>query len=411
MNHGRIGWWAAACLTLLACSDAAPAVQAPPDGHGSTPATETRAARSDAQGALRGVRLRSVTEGVTASIGVTNAGDGSGRLFVIEQGGTIRIVTGDRVIERPFLDISGRLTSGGEQGLLGLAFHPRFEANRRFYVNYTDTSGDTVVAEYKRSRSSANRAAAGSERVLLTIDQPFANHNGGHLAFGPDGYLYIATGDGGGAGDPQGNGQRLDTLLGKILRIDVNDRSQGEYGIPDDNPFRGDSGARPEIWSYGLRNPWRFSFDRATGAMWIGDVGQNQWEEIDFEPNASDGGTNWGWNIKEGTRCFATQTECSAAGATDDMTDPVAEYSHDFGCSVTGGFVYRGRRYESMRGLYFFADYCSGNMWTLPAARRGEEETLRLESGRSIASFGENEAGELFVVDHQGELLRVVPAG
>lgn len=406
-NAARRSLAGIACAMLLGCSGATsipgPSVVA------SGSQTQTRTARSRAQEPLQGIQLRSVAEGLDAPIGLTHAGDGSGRLFVIEQGGTIRILTRGRLRWRPFLDISARITSGGERGLLGLAFHPRFEGNRRFYVNYTDTSGDTVIAEYKRSRSFDNRAVAGSERVLLTIDQPFANHNGGHLAFGPDGYLYIATGDGGSAGDPQGNGQRLDTLLGKILRIDVDARSDGEYGIPEDNPFRGDQSARREIWSYGLRNPWRFSFDRRRGAMWIGDVGQNQWEEIDFEPGPSDGGINWGWNIKEGSRCFVTQTECSAADVAEDFTDPVAEYSHEFGCSVTGGFVYRGKRFDSMRGLYFFADYCSGNIWTLDAAQRDREEALRLESGRSITSFGESESGELFVVDHEGALLRVVP--
>lgn len=406
---------AVACLGLLACSSPEPLPSDLP-APGSSPSAPESAGknRSASRSApLRGVKLRTVADGLSEPIGVTHAGDGSGRLFVIQQGGAIRIIRRGRLLQRPFLDIASRIASGGERGLLGLAFHPRFEDNRRFYVNYTNNAGDTVIAEYRRSRRRANRAAAGSERILLTYQQPFANHNGGHIAFGPDGYLYIASGDGGGAGDPQGNGQRLDTLLGKILRIDVDNRSGSRgYGIPPDNPFRGRQGARPEIWSYGLRNPWRFSFDRRTGAMWIGDVGQNQWEEIDFEAAGSPGGINWGWNVKEGTRCFATQTDCSVAEASGDFTDPVAEYSHDHGCSVTGGHVYRGKRYESMRGFYFFADYCSGNIWTLRSRAEGpQNEVLRLRSGRGISSFGENEAGELFVADRSGALLRLIATG
>ena len=381
-------------------------------GSSEAPSPTARARPQEQTAPLQGITLRRVVGGLSSPIGMTNAGDGSGRAFVIEQGGAIRIVRNGRLFSRPFLDISSLVSTGGEQGLLGLAFHPRFETNRRFYVNYTDTAGDTVIAEYKRATGDPHRAATSSRRVLLTFDQPFSNHNGGHLAFGPDGYLYIATGDGGGAGDPQGNGQRRDTLLGKILRIDVDARSGGRaYGIPEDNPFRSEPGARPEIWSYGLRNPWRFSFDRRTDAMWIGDVGQGSWEEIDREPASSAGGINWGWNIKEGTHCFVTQTECEAAQTTGDLRDPIAEYSHDFGCSVTGGHVYRGRRFPSMRGYYFFADYCTGLMWTLEAgAGAGQEERLRLRSDRRIASFGESGTGELFVVDRAGELLRVVPS-
>lgn len=412
-------WLLLSCAVLFACSSSDPSAE------GTKPETQSSPHRSDSPGQddstastpqrrppFPGIALRSVVTGLSEPIGVTNAGDGSGRLFVIEQGGTIRIVKRGRLRSRPFLDISSRLISGGEQGLLGLAFHPRFETNRRFYVNYTDTNGDTVIAEYKRSRGDAHRAVSSSERVILTFDQPFANHNGGHLVFGPDRYLYIATGDGGGGGDPEGNGQRKDTLLGKILRIDVNSRTPDRgYGIPEDNPFRGDPAARPEIWSYGLRNPWRFSFDRRSGSMWIGDVGQGSWEEIDREGASSPGGINWGWNIKEGSQCFVTQTECDAAQVSEELRDPIAEYSHDFGCSVTGGHVYRGRSFRALRGYYFFADYCSGIMWTLDArAGAGQEERLRLRSGRSIASFGENGAGEIFVVDRAGELLRLVPA-
>ena len=401
-----------ACAVLVACSSQVSNDGAQPSLATASPREESPldAGGREQSPPLEGIALKPVVGGLTAPIGITHAGDGSGRTFVIEQGGTIRIIKDGRVRSRAFLDISSIITSGGEQGLLGLAFHPRFEANRRFYVNYTDTAGDTVVAEYKRSRHHAHRASRGSARVVLGFDQPFANHNGGHLAFGPDGYLYIATGDGGSAGDPQGNGQRRDTLLGKILRIDVDSRTGGRgYGIPEDNPFRDDPGARPEIWAYGLRNPWRFSFDRRTDAMWIGDVGQGEWEEIDLEAASSDGGVNWGWNIKEGTHCFLSQTECEAAQVGADLKDPIAEYSHDFGCSVTGGYVYRGKRYPSLSGYYFFADYCSGIIWTLDTrAGEGQEEVLRLRSGRAISSFGENGSGEVFVVDHGGEILRLI---
>ena len=347
--------------------------------------------------------------GLAEPIGIAAARDGTSRLFVIEQGGKIRVIKGGRLRDGVYLDISRKVSRGGEQGLLGIAFHPSFEDNRRFYVNYTDTKGDTVIAEYRQSRLDPKRAST-HERVVLTFEQPFSNHNGGDLAFDRDGYLYIASGDGGSGGDPQGNGQRLNTLLGKILRIDVDkDRDGRGYGIPPDNPFRDDPTARPEIWSYGLRNPWRMSFDRSTGAMWIGDVGQGQLEEIDYEPPDSGGGINWGWNIKEGTQCYIGATECAAAAA--GLTDPIAEYSHDLGCAVIGGYVYRGKRYPDLRSRYFFSDNCSGHIWSLDASDPSpQEEVLELESGRPISSFGQTGAGELLVVDRAGHILRLVPA-
>ena len=360
----------------------------------------------------QGVALQPLAGGLSQPVGVTSARDGSRRLFVIEQGGKIRVIKGKRVLDGAYLDISGKVSSGGEQGLLGIAFHPRFEDTRRFYVNYTDTDGNTVVAEYRQSRTDANKARTRSERVVLTFEQPFSNHNGGALAFGRDGYLYISSGDGGGSGDPQGNGQRLNTLLGKILRIDVDkDRDGRGYGIPPDNPFRDDPTARPEIWSYGLRNPWRFSFDRTTRAMWIGDVGQGRLEEIDYELGGSDGGTNWGWNIKEGTDCYIGATECAAASAAAELTDPIAEYTHDFGCAVVGGYVYRGKAHPDLTGRYFFSDNCSGNIWSLDATNpTAQEEVLLLETGRPISSFGETGSGEILVVDRAGEILRLIPA-
>lgn len=355
------------------------------------------------------ITLQPVVSGLSEPVGVTSARDGTRRLFVIEQGGTIRIVKSRRLRERPYLDISSKVSTGNEQGLLGIAFHPRFEDNRRFYIDYTNTDGNTVIAEYRQSRLRPNRAAVSSARVVLGFQQPFSNHNGGDLQFGPDGYLYIASGDGGGAGDPQGNGQRLDTLLGKILRIDVDkDRDGRGYGIPSDNPFRDTPGARGEIWSHGFRNPWRFSFDRQTDAMWIGDVGQGRLEEIDYEPADSGGGTNWGWNIKEGTDCYIGAAECEAASATADLTDPIAEYSHDLGCAVVGGYVYRGNRYPELKGTYFFSDNCSGTIWSLDASNHSpQEEVVRLESGRAVTSFGETGSGEVLVVDHGGHILKL----
>ena len=342
-------------------------------------------------------------------IDVTNAGDGSGRLFVVEQGGTIRIVRRGEVVGQPFLDLSSRTAAGGERGLLGLAFHPRFPDDPRLFVNYTDLAGDTVVASYAVGTPDADRVDPATEVVLLRINQPFGNHNGGGLAIGPDGYLYIAMGDGGSAGDPHDNGQRLDTLLGKVLRIDVDDRPAGRaYGIPTDNPFVGRAGARPEIFLYGLRNPWRISFDRVTGDLWIGDVGQGAWEEIDVLRAGSPGGANYGWARMEGFHCYPSGEGC----ARPELTLPVAEYSHDLGCAVTGGAVYRGSAFPTLAGGYVFSDACSGLLWVIDAARSDRQEpTIVGETGRSIAGFGEDEAGELYAADLGGALLRVILAG
>lgn len=353
------------------------------------------------------VRLRKVADGFSSPLGVTGAGDGKSWLYVVEQDGLIRVFRDGRIARRPFIDVSDKTEGGGEQGLLGLAFHPDYADNGRFYVNYTDRAGDTVVAEYLRSRTAYARARPSSERVLLQVDQPFSNHNGGGLAFGPDGHLYIALGDGGSAGDPQGHGQRKDTLLGKILRVDVSARDG--YGIPDDNPFTGDPAARGEIWAYGLRNPWRITFDRATGDLWIGDVGQGMWEEVDREAAGSPGGLNYGWNVKEGRECYPAGDRCELAGVTEEMVDPVTVYSHDDGCSITGGYVYRGRAYPVLQGNYLFSDYCSGTIWGISAEGPAEQEPVVLrESGLSVSSFGEGDAGELYLVDlAAGGLYRV----
>jgi glucose/arabinose dehydrogenase len=344
-----------------------------------------------------------VAGGFSAPLLVTHAGDGSGRLFVVEQAGRVRVLRNGRVEGEPFLDIASLVTAGGEQGLLGLAFHPRFESNGRFFVNYTDGNGDTVVAEYRTARG-ADRADPGSARVLLRIDQPYSNHNGGDLVFGPDGYLYIGMGDGGSGGDPHGNGQRLDTLLGKLLRIDV-DRGR-PYGIPDDNPFVGRSGARPEIWAFGLRNPWRFSFDRETGDLWIGDVGQGELEEIDRARASRGGGQNYGWNVMEGTECFSPPDGCDSQG----LVRPIAVYPTRLGCAVVGGHVYRGARLPALAGGYFFADFCAGLLFALdPAGSAPQDPVIVLRSDHAISSFGEDEDGELYITDLSGgEVLQVV---
>jgi glucose/arabinose dehydrogenase len=336
------------------------------------------------------IRLARVAGGLEKPLLVVSP-PGDARLFVVEQVGRIRIIEGGRVLRQPFLDLSGQVSGGAEQGLLGLAFHPRYAENGRFFVNYTDRAGDTRIVEYRVS-GNPNRAAAGTRRQLLFVDQPYPNHNGGHLVFGPDGMLYIGLGDGGSGGDPLNNGQRTNTLLGKILRIDVDSPSGGRpYGIPAGNPFAGGSG-RPEILHWGLRNPWRFSFDRGRGDLWIGDVGQNKVEEVDFRP-AGAPGANFGWNAFEGTRPFGG----TARGPT---VKPVAQYSHAKGCSVTGGFVYRGSKVPSLRGRYVFADWCSGRTWSMRAGPQpGDVREITRRLSRSLAgvtSFGEDAAGELY---------------
>lgn len=331
---------------------------------------------------------------------VTSAPDGSGRLFVVEQAGRIWAVRDGARSEAPFLDIAGLVGSrGNEQGLLSVAFHPRYGENGQLFVNYTDLGGDTVVARY-RAAGDPERADAASAEVLLRIAQPAPNHNGGLLKFGPDGYLYIGTGDGGAAGDPWGSGQNLESLLGKILRIDVD--GAPPYTIPPGNPFVGRAGARAEIWAWGLRNPWRFAFDRITGDLYIADVGQNEQEEVHFQAADSPGGANYGWNVMEGDACFRANS-CDQSG----LELPIAVYSHSGaagGCSITGGYVYRGNAYPQIAGVYLYADYCSGNMWAL---RRGGDQDrweAKLVSTIDIAvsSFGEDAAGELYLTDRDG---------
>jgi glucose/arabinose dehydrogenase len=335
-------------------------------------------------------------------IGIYNAGDSSNRLFIIEQKGKIRILKDGLLLTTPFLDITDRVGSNGsERGLLGFAFHPKYAQNGNFYVNYTDKAGNTVIARYSVSKDDPNQADHNSENRLLHIQQPFPNHNGGEVVFGPDGFLYLGLGDGGSGGDPYENGQSLNTLLGKILRIDVD---QGQpYAIPSDNPFAS-GGGKPEIWAYGLRNPWRFSFDRQTGDLYIGDVGQDQWEEIDFLPAGTPGGTNFAWNYFEGLHPYSGQTPPSGTV----IVDPVAEYSHDLGCSVTGGFVYRGQALPEWQGIYLYGDYCSGLVWGLYRTAQGDWQSSQVfDSLGPITSFGEDEAGEIYMAIHSGTIYRL----
>jgi uncharacterized protein (TIGR03437 family) len=342
-----------------------------------------------------------VAGGIDSPIAITHAGDGSGRLFVTEQRGRIRILQGSQLLAAPFLDIRPRVSCCGEQGLLSAAFHPNFETNGFFYVNYTNTAGDTVVSRFSVS-ANLDSADPASEVILLTVGQPFSNHNGGQLQFGPDGYLYIAMGDGGSGGDPGNRAQSLGTLLGKILRIDVN--FGNPYSIPAGNPFVNTAGARPEIWAYGLRNPWRFSFDRQTGDMFIGDVGQNAVEEIDFQPASSDGGENYGWRRLEGHQCFNPPAGCH----DPSFTPPILQYTHASGnCSVTGGYGYRGAQFPQLWGIYFYGDYCSGLLY----AANDDSGAWRAENPRStgfsISTFGEDEAGELYVADYGGVIYHI----
>jgi uncharacterized protein (TIGR03437 family) len=352
--------------------------------------------------AAQEIRLNRLAGGLTLPSDLQHAGDGSGRLFVVQQNGRIQIWRDGALVQRPFLDIASRVLSGGERGLLGLAFPPGYATRRHFYVNYTDRQGDTVVARY-RLTSDPEIADASSEELILRIDQPYSNHNGGQLRFGPDGYLYIGMGDGGSAGDPQNNAQNRSVLLGKLLRLDV-EGTATPYGIPSDNPFAGGSAGRGEIWALGLRNPWRFSFDRDTGDLWIADVGQNRAEEVNFTSAGSRGGENYGWDIMEGLQCYPASAACSR----ESLVLPVLEYGRSEGCSVTGGFVYRGRRFPSLRGSYVYGDYCTGRIWGV--RREGERWVNRLlfDSEFAISTFGEDESGEIYVADHGGGAIYLI---
>jgi glucose/arabinose dehydrogenase len=356
--------------------------------------------REDGGGTLDSLtlRLQTVASGFASPVYLTSP-PGDARLFVVEQPGRIRIIRNGQVLSRPFLDITARVGSGGERGLLGLAFHPDYASNGFFFVNFTDRNGDTRVERFRVS-ANPDSADAATARLIIGQAQPFANHNGGEIMFGPDGRLYIGLGDGGSGGDPQNNGQNRNTLLGKILRIDVNGAEP--YVIPPDNPFAGQASARGEIWAWGLRNPWRFAFDRVAGMMYIADVGQNAYEEINVAP-AAQGGLNYGWRIMEARHCYDAGS-CNMGG----LTQPVLEYGHGDGCSVTGGFVYRGTRMPDVVGHYFYSDYCSGWVRSFRWANGNvtQQRDWALDAG-SVLSFGEDAGGELYLLTAAGTVLHL----
>jgi glucose/arabinose dehydrogenase len=369
------------------------------------------------------VLLTPVVTGLTQPVFVTNAGDGSNRLFIVQQTGQVRIFKNGSLLSTPFLNVSGLANfthAGSEQGLLGLAFDPHFATNHYFYVTYTIKTGNATfpygekLVRYRTSATNPNVANPASAFLILSYQKKYTNHNGGMLAFGPDGFLYWGTGDGGSGGDPDNNAQNLHVLLGKILRLDVDSAPPAgkTYVIPPSNPFFGssDPAVRQEIWAYGLRNPWRFSFDRSTHDLFIGDVGQNIEEEVDFQPAASGGGENYGWRILEGNRCFNPSSGCTPPAG---YSAPVAVYDHgtndSVGCAVTGGYIYRGSRSPTLQGVYFYGDYCSGNLWALV---RNADSTwsskLIASTGYNISSFGQDEQGELYLVSYaNGRVFRI----
>ncbi len=345
------------------------------------------------------LQLTQVVIGLDLPVALTHAGDG--RLFITLQRGQIVIWDGTRILPTPFLDIRSQVLCCDERGLLSVAFHPQYATNGLFFVYYNHPGGDIVIARYRVS-SDPNRADPASATILLTIaHSEFPNHNGGQLQFGPDGYLYAGVGDGGASGDPHNHAQDLGELLGKMLRIDID--GAAPYAIPPSNPFVNRPGARPEIWAYGLRNPWRFSFDRVTGDLWIADVGQATWEEIDLQPRTSPGGENYGWRRMEGKHCYNPPTNCN----DPSLTPPIIDYSHAEGCSIIGGYRYRGSRVSRLFNSYVFADYCSGTIWGAAQAVNGAWVTPTLmQTSLHPSSFGEDFAGELYILDLGGRVFR-----
>lgn len=346
-----------------------------------------------------------VASGLVRPVVVTDAGDGSGRLFIAQQTGEILLLPAGGGVPTEFLDLSSLVDCCGERGLLGLAFHPDYATNGELFVHYTRNEGpptglETVLARYLVSAGDPDVADPGSAEILLTLEQPNANHNGGDIAFGPDGYLYVSLGDGGGSGDPDENGQDLSTLYGSILRLDIDDQDEGlAYAIPPDNPFVGNAEARDEIWAWGLRNPWRFSFDRASGDLWIGDVGQGSWEEIDLQAASSPGGENYGWDCREGAHDFET------TGCDGTYVDPILEYANEAArCAVIGGFRYRGSSEPRLDGIYLYGDFCSGEVWaTVPRCDGVWESRVVALAPGLVTAFGEDEAGELYVTEYAGD--------
>ncbi len=351
------------------------------------------------------VRLEEVATGLNFPVLVTAAPGDTGRLFVVEKGGTVRIIKHGVLLPTPFIDLTGRVTTGSEQGLLGMAFHP---TDGRVVLSFTvagSTGGGTSRIATFTTGANPDVLNPATEALVIAVDQPYGNHNGGHVAFGPDGYLYAGFGDGGSGGDPQGHGQNTDDLLGSLLRLDL-DRGL-PYTVPANNPFVGQPGMRGELWNWGLRNPWRFSFDRATGDLYIADVGQNKWEEVDVQPAASTGGENYGWAIMEGNHCYKSIT-CNKTG----LVLPVTEYGHDDGCSITGGYVYRGAAIPELVGTYLYGDYCEG--WVRSVVYRNGVVTQSLswptlDTKQLITSFGEDARGELYVVLSNGTIYRIAP--
>lgn len=337
----------------------------------------------------------------------THAGDGTNRVYVLEQEGKIRVFENKRSVQKAsvYLDLSRKVSSEGEMGLLGLAFHPNFRSNGYFYVYYTKRNPlESVIARYQATAPGLNSVDPATETVVLRFPQPYDNHNGGKIAFGPDGYLYISTGDGGAWGDPHQNAQNRASWLGKILRIDINQSEKGTYGIPADNPFVNHrDGYREEIFAYGLRNPWRFSFDRQTGQIWAGDVGQNQYEEIDIIVK----GGNYGWRLKEARSCYNPRKDCDPG----NLIDPIHQYPRDEGVSVTGGVVYRGSLHPALQGKYLYADFASGKVWALTSGNETQTANQLLTVGAgSISAFGEDPAGEVYLLDHAGTIKRFAVA-
>ncbi len=362
---------------------------------------EMRPITTHAANTWPGIKLSPIATGLDNPVHITHANDASDRLFVVEQEGTIRILISGALLSDPFLDIRDKVSCCGERGLLSMAFAPDHPVPSHFYVNYTNNAGHTIIARYAVDATNPNQAIATSEQIMLQIDQPFANHNGGQIAFGPDGYLYIGMGDGGSAGDPDGRAQNRQELLGKLLRIDVEAGGDAPYIIPATNPFTQTVDYRPEIWAFGLRNPWRFSFDRATGDLYIADVGQNAYEEVNVQPATSPGGQNYGWDIMEGLHCYNADA-CDRSG----LTMPVIEYPHTQGnTSITGGFVYRGTAYPNLAGIYFYADYVSGRIWGLRQNGANWEHIQLYDAPFLLSTFGEDRDGNLFVADYSNGVI------
>ncbi len=362
-----------------------------------------------AQNGSPAVALELVASGFSRPVAAADPGDGSGRWFVAQQDGLIRIFDGNEVLPDPFLDISSQVTCCGDRGMLGFTFHPDYATDGSFFVNYSDAISDTAMSRFQVSATDPNVADPDSEEILLQVAQPTNSHNGNHLAFGPDGYLYVAMGDGGTSGDKENNAQNLEVLLGKLLRLDVSTKGL-PYGIPPDNPFVGVANARDEIWAYGFRNPWRFSFDRDTGDLFLADVGQIQREEVNFQPASSPGGENYGWRLMEGTQCFDPPTDCDPGG----LTPPIFDYAHDPGCSVTGGYRYRGSKYPQLEGVYLFSDFCAGIIWGALPSCGGWSFFPLLDAGLPIVSFAEDADGEIYVLEYRvnnAKLHRLTASG